>query len=300
MEFTYYFDGRFVPATEAVIPISHRGYRMADTVFDTERTFNGDIFRLDDHLERLYRSLKAVRIVPGLAQDEMAEICREVVRRNDPLRQQYGDFWVTQLVSRGMGRNLLQPEPAVVSVVVDPLPFWRHAGLYAQGAHLVTPATRRTAPDALDPKIKSTDRLSLVMAEIEAKQVDPEAYPLPLDDHGNLTEIVSGNLFLVSGGVVRTPGPRSILSGISRQTTMEMARSLDIPVVEEDLQPYDLYVADEAFVTTTSFCILPVGRFNGAPVGGHVPGSITKRLTSAWNEMVGLDIIEQAERYAGG
>ena len=300
MEFTYYFDGRFVPASEAVIPISHRGYRMADTVFDTERTFNGDIFRLDDHLERLYRSLKAVRIVPGLARDEMAEICREVVRRNDPLRQQYGDFWVTQLVSRGMGRNLLQPEPAVVSVVVDPLPFWRHAGLYAQGAHLVTPATRRTAPEALDPKIKSTDRLNLVMAEIEAKQVDPEAYPLPLDDHGNLTEIVSGNLFLVSGGVVRTPGSRSILSGISRQTTMEMARSLDIPVVEEDLQPYDLYVADEAFVTTTSFCILPVGRFNGAQVGGQVPGSITKRLTSAWNEMVGLDIIEQAERYAGG
>ena len=119
-----------------------------------------------------------------------------------------------------------------------------------------------------------------------------------MGDQGNLTEIVYGNLFIVSGELIRTPGPRSILCGISRQTTMELARSLDIPVIEEDLQPYDLYVGDEAFVTTTSFCILPVGKFNGAQVGKEVPGPITQRLTSAWNELVGLDIVEQAQRHA--
>ncbi|MEE8442924.1 MAG: aminotransferase class IV, partial [Dehalococcoidia bacterium] len=297
-EFTYYFNGEFVPASQAVIPVSHRGYRLADTVFDTERTFNGEVFRLREHLERLYRSLKVVRVDPGLDLDEMTEVTLETVRRNEPLRQKYGDFWVTQLVSRGAGRNVLEPGPATVTVVVDPLPFWRHSHLYAQGAHLVTTATRRVAPEALDPKIKSTDRLNLVMAEMEAKQVDSDAYPLLLDDQGNLTEIVSGNLLRVSGGVVRTPGPRSILCGVSRQTNMELARSLDIPVVEDNLQAYDMYVADEAFVSTTSFCILPVGKFNGAPVGSQVPGPITRRLTSAWSELVGLDIVEQAQRFA--
>jgi len=298
-ELTYYFNGQFVLASQAVIPVSHRGYRLADTVYDTERTFNGQIFRLQEHLHRLYRSLKVVRIDPGLSLEEMSEISWEAVRRNEPLRQKYWDFWVTQLVSRGAGRNVLQTGPAVVSVVVEPLPFRRHAHLYAQGAHLVTPATRRTAPEALDPKLKCTDRLNMVMADIEAKQVDPEAYPILLDDQGNLTEILSGNLFVVSNGVARTPGPRSILCGISRQTTMELARSLDIPVIEDDLQPYDLYVADEAFLTTTSFCVLPVGKFNGAPVGREVPGPVTRRLTSAWSELVGLDIAEQAQRYAG-
>ncbi len=299
-EFTYYFNGDYVPASQAVLPLNNRGYRLGDTVFDTERTFGGQVFRLREHLERLYRSLKVVRVEPDLALEEMAEVTLETVRRNEALRQQCGDFWVTQLVTRGPGRNVLQAGPATVSVVVDPLPFWRHSHLYSQGAHLVTTATRRTAPEALDPKLKSTDRLNLVMAEMEAKQVDPDAYPLLLDDQGNLTEIVSGNLFVVNGDMVRTPGPRSILCGVSRQTTMELARSLDIPVVEDDLQPYDLYVADEAFVTTTSYCILPVGRFNGANVGGQVPGPITQRLTSAWNELVGLDIVEQAQRYAGG
>ena len=297
-ERTYYFNGQYVPASQAVIPVSHPGYRRADTIFDTERTFDGQIFCLEQHLERLYRSLKAVRIDPGLTPDEMAEVCRETVRRNEHLRHSHGDYWVTQLISRGPSRNVLEPGPATVTVVVDPLPFWRFAHLYSQGAHLVTPSTRRTAPDALDPKIKTTDRLNLVLAEIEAKQVDPEAYPLLLDDQGNLAEVVSGNLFVASEGALRTPGSRSILQGVTRQTTMELARSLDIPVVEQDLQPYDLYVAEEAFVTTTSFCVLPVGRLNGATVGTEVPGPITQRLTAAWSDLVGLDVVEQAERYA--
>jgi branched-chain amino acid aminotransferase len=164
----------------------------------------------------------------------------------------------TQLVSRGPHRNVREPSPPTVTVVVDPLPFWHFAHLYEQSAHLVTLSTRRTSPEALDSKIKTTDRLNFVMAEIEAKQVDPEAYPLLLDDQGNLTEIVSGNLFLVSEGVARTPGSRSILQGVTRQGTIDLAHSLDISVVEQDLQPYDLYVAEEAFVTTTSFCVLPV------------------------------------------
>ena len=297
-ERTYYFNGRYVPASEAVIPVSHPGYRRADTVFDTERTVNGEVFRLEEHLERLFRSLKAVRIDLGLSIVEFAEVIREVVRRNEPLPDAYGDFWVTQLVSRGPHRNVLEPSPPTVTVVVDPLPFWRFAHLYEQGAHLVTPSTRRTTPEALDPKIKTTDRLNLVMAEIEAKQVDPEAYPLLLDDQGNLTEIVSGNLFLISDGVARTPGSRSILQGVTRQATIDLAHSLDIKVVEQDLQPYDLYVAEEAFVTTTSFCVLPVAKFNGAPVGRKVPGPITRSLTVAWSDLLGLDIVAQAQRYA--
>ena len=178
----------------------------------------------------------------------------------------------TQLVSRGPHRNVREPSPPTVTVVVDPLPFWHFAHLYEQSAHLVTLSTRRTSPEALDSKIKTTDRLNFVMAEIEAKQVDPEAYPLLLDDQGNLTEIVSGNLFLVSEGVARTPGSRSILQGVTRQGTIDLAHSLDISVVEQDLQPYDLYVAEEAFVTTTSFCVLPGVSLTELLSEGKCPG----------------------------
>ncbi len=297
-ELTYWVNGEFVPASQAVVPLTSRGYRLGDGVFDTERTFNGKLFKLDAHLARLEKSLRFTRIDPGMTMAELGSLSEETLERNLPLLEEHGDYWVTQTISRGDGRNPLQPGPAFVSIIVEPLPFARFAPYYAKGMHLVAPAARISALSVLDPKLKATSRLMMVLADLESKQTDPEAMTLLLDEQGNLSEVIYGNLFLVRDGKIRTPGSRAILEGISRATTIELARGAGLEVSEAELQPYDLYTADEAFVSTTSYCVLPISRFNGAPVGKEVPGPVTHRLTGEWNKLAGLDIAEQMRACA--
>ena len=297
-EFTYWVNGAFLPASQATLPLNSRGYRLGDGVFDTERTFNGKIFRLKAHLERLERSLKMTRIDPGLTMAELAEISEEALARNSHLLEEFGDFWVTQTISRGAGRNPLEAGPAHVSIIVDPLPFARYAPYYDRGIPLVTPSVRTTAQAGLDPKVKAVSRLNMVLADLEGRHTDPEALSLLIDEEGNLAEVLYGNLFVIRDGQMRTPAGRAILEGVSRATTLELAAQAGLEVREAELQPYDLYTAAEAFVTTTSYCLLPVGSLNGSTIGKTTPGPITQRLMAAWNELAGLDIAEQMRTYA--
>jgi branched-chain amino acid aminotransferase len=280
------------------VPVNCRGYRNGDGVFDTERTFNGKIFKLDEHLARLEKSLRFTRIDPGMEMAELGRISQETLERNLHLLDQYGDFWVTQTISRGMGKNPLEPGPAFVSIIVDPLPFVRNAPLYSQGVHLVSPSGRTSALSGLDPKVKATSRLNMVLADLEARQTDPDALTLLLDEQGNLAEVIYGNLFLVRDGKIRTPGTRAILEGVTRATTIELARGVGLELSEAEVQLYDLMTADEAFISTSSYCILPVGRVNGSPVGNEMPGPVTRRITEEWNKLAGLDIAEQSRTYA--
>jgi branched-chain amino acid aminotransferase len=297
-EITYWVNGRFVPASQAMVPINSRGYRLGDGVFDTERTFNGKLFRLEQHMERLERSLKAARITLGMTRQELARATEQTLERNLPLLDTHGDFWVTQTVTRGGGKNPLDAEPGFVSIIVEPLPFARFAPYYASGMPLVTPSVRSTALIGLDPKLKATSRLNMVLADLEAKQSDPDAMAVLLDEQGNLAEVIYGNLFVVRQGLVRTPGSRSILEGVTRATTLELAAREGIPVQEAELQPYDLVTADEAFITTTSYCVMPVGKLNGAPVGSAVPGPVTRKLMDAWCRLVGMDYVAQMQSRA--
>lgn len=291
-EITYWINGEFVPASQATVPLNSRGYRMGDGVFDTERTFNGEIFRLADHLERLERSLRFVRMDPGYSMEELARVSRETVERNRHLLEIHGDFWVSQTVSR------LDATRAHVSVILDPLPFARYAPFYERGMPLVIPAVRSSANQGMDPKLKATSRLNMMLADLEGKAIDPESLSVLLDEHGNLAEVLYGNLFMVRDGVLRTPASRAILEGVSRRTTIELAAAEGLSLTETDLQPYDLYTADEAFITTTSYCILPVASLNGQPVGKDIPGRVTQQLTRAWNGRVGLDIAAQMRQHA--
>ena len=297
-EFTYWVNGEFLPASQATLPLNSRGYRLGDGVFDTERTFKGKIFRLKAHLECLERSLKMTRIDPGLTMAELAEFSEETVARNRHLLEEYGDFWVTQTISRGAGRNPLDAGPAHVSIIVDSLPFDRYAPYDEKGIALVAPSVRTTAQAGLDPKVKAVSRLNMVLADLEARQADPEALTLLIDEEGNLAEVLYGNLFVVRDGQIRTPAGRAILEGVSRATTLELVGKAGLEVREAQLQPYDLYTAAEAFITTTSYCLLPVASLNGSSIGKASPGPITKRLMAAWNELAGLDIAEQMRTYA--
>ena len=299
MEYQIWLNGEYFPRTDAKISLLDRGFRLGDVVFDTSRTFNGKIFKSRDHLDRLYRSLQYVRIDPGMTIDQMEELTEEVVRHNEPAREAGDDYMITQMVTRGEGGRVSQPTSANVVIWIDPLDYKRYSPLFQDGAHVVIPRTRSYSPEALDPKIKHYSRLNFVMADIEATDVDPEAFPVLLDDQGNIAESVGANFFVVTDGVLRTSSDRAVLQGVSRKTLFGLAEQLGIPTSEETLQPYDVYTADEAFLCSTPYCLVPVGRADNRAVGDEVPGPITRQLLAAWSEMVGLDIVDQYTHRAG-
>ena len=297
-EMIYYFNGEWVPQDEVMIHPYDRGFTMGDVVFDVERTFDGKLFRLKEHMHRIHRSLQYYRIDPGISMDEMEALSEEAVRRNEHLRHLCGDFAVRQTVTRGRVPLATQGSPldeltATVIIAVDPL-VWSHAGQYDSGAAVVFPSVRSYSSLSLDPKAKHYSRGNFVQAQLQAADIDPNAYPVLLDQNGNITEGVASNFFIVTDGVIRTPSDSAILQGISRMTVFDLANQLNIPIVEEDLQPYDAYTADEAFLTNSVFQLLPLATIDKRRVGDEVPGPISNQLLSAWSEMVGLDIVGQA------
>ncbi len=296
-DYTAYFCGEWVPFSQVRIDPLDRGFLVGDCVFDVARTFNGKSFRMREHIDRLYRSLKYVRIDPGLSPDEMERISEEVVSRNEHLRADVGDYQIWQFVTRGRGRWAHKAGPPAVGVYTRQLGFLRFVHLYRDGAHGVIVRTRSFSPDALDPKVKNFSRMNFNMAELEAADVDPEGWPILTDSRGSVTEGVGYNFFIVTNGVIRTAGDRGVLQGVSRATVFDLAKELGTPVVEEDFQPYDVYTADEAFFTSTSPCILPVTRVDRRPIGDGRPGPVVARLLRAWSETVGVDIVAQAQHY---
>jgi branched-chain amino acid aminotransferase len=286
-----YVNGRLIPASQGTVSVFDRGFRMGDGVFDTARTFRHRPYKLREHLERLYRSLHYIRLDPGLTLEEMETSTLQVVERNVPLLRPHDDVWITQVVSRGPLRTAGTP---TVVILTEPLPFASFARYHKIGVSLITPGIRHTPAQSVEPRAKTVSRMNLVLAELEVQHRDPDAYGLLLDLEGNITEYTSGNFFMVRKGSLITPFERSSLGGIARETVLELAEELGIPSREADITPYDVYNAEEAFITSTSKCILPVGRLNGIRVGQRLPGPVTKRLLETWSARVEVDIVEQA------
>ena len=299
-DYTAYFNGEWVPFSQVKIDPMDRGFIVGDVIFDVARTFNGKSFRMDQHIDRLYRSLKYVRIDPGLSPREMYDISEEAIARNENLREEAGDFTITQFITRGPGNSSRDAGPPAVCVKISAAAFGRYAKLYNDGAHGVITRTRSYPVDSLDPKVKHYSRMNFNLADLEAADVDPEGWPILTDSEGNLTEGTGYNVFLVTDGVIRTPGDRNILQGISRGMVFDLAEQLEIPLVEEDLQPYDMYTADEAFFSSTTPCVLPVTVVDKRDIGDGRPGPIVQQLLSAWSEVVGLDIVDQMAQFDRG
>lgn len=292
-DFTAYFNGQWVPYSEVKIDPMDRGFLVGDVVFDVARTFNGKSFRMKEHVDRLYRSLKYLRMDSGLSAKEMLDISEEVIQRNEHLRGEAGDFTVSQFVTRGKGKAY-DGGPPTVCVRASEVYFAGYADKYETGMHGVVTRTRSYSPESLDPKVKHYSRMNFALAELEANDVDPGAWPILTDNEGNLTEGIGQNVLMVTDGVIRSPTDRAILQGVSRGMVFDLARQLEIPVVEEDLQPYDLYNADEAFFTTTSPCVMPLTVADHREIGDGKPGPITRQLLAAWSEAVGVDVVDQA------
>ena len=296
-----YHNGEYLPESRVLLPFRDRGFLYGDAVFDTARTFAHRPFRLVEHVDRLYRSLRYLRIDPGLSPAELCAITESVVARNLHLLGPHDDYWVSQRVSRGVaaidGEELVQTGPTVL-VECTPLPLRERASLYRDGIRVVVPAVRRTPPEALSPRAKTNNYLNMIVADLEVSGIDPGAWAVLLDMQGHLAEGRGSNLFLVRNGALVTPRDRSVLPGISRQTVIEIAAGLGIPCREADIDLYDAYAADEAFLTSTSLCLCPVRSVNGMRIGGEeVFGPVTQRLIQAYTALVDCDFVDQYRRY---
>jgi branched-chain amino acid aminotransferase len=292
-----YFNGEYVPESAVRVPFRDRSWVFGDGAFDMTRTFNGRVFKIAEHVERLYRSLKYLRIDPGLSPAEMIAISEEVSARNRHLLGPDEDHWVGQRISRGVqradGDNWDHYGPTVI-VESMPLPLKARARIFRDGIDVIVPSVRRVPPDSLTPRAKTHNYLNLVMADLEAHVRDPESWAVLLDHQGNLCEGLGSNVFVVRDGDLLTPHARFVLPGVSRATVIELAAKLGVRCREADIDLYDAYNADEMFLTSTSLCICPVRSVNGSTIAdGSVPGPLTSRLTDAYVELVACDFVAQ-------
>ena len=292
-----YYNGEYLPESEVRIPFRDRGFLLGDAIFDTARTFSGRIFKLREHIDRLYRSLKYMNIDPGLSPSDLMAITDQVLERNRPLLNiPDDDYWVTQRVTRGLnliGGDLYQSTGPTVIVECTPLPIKARAKLFRDGIDVRFPSMRRVPPEAISPNVKSHNYLNLVLADQEVRSHSPNAWAILLDTRGFVCEGIGSNIFLVRDGALYTPKPEYVLAGISRETVIELAEKLGMAVHETDLSPYDAYNADEAFITSTSFCLCPVRSCDSKALPGDVPGPVTQRLTRAFADLVAFDFVGQ-------
>lgn len=285
-----FLNGALMPESQAGIPIRDRGFIYGDAVFDAARTFNGVPFRLAEHIRRLYDSLRYVRIDPGIGREEMEEWSRQVVAHNYPLLPAGQDLWVMQRVTRGDDGG---GGPTVL-IETHAIPFAARAALYRDGARVVTPSVPRVPPRFMSPRAKTHNYLNLVLGDLEAQGTEPGSWAVLLDEAGNLTEGRGSNIFLVKDGIVATPKGQYVLEGVTRRAVLDLAEGLGMETAECDLDLFDAYTADEAFLTSTSLCICPVAAVNGAAVGnGPPPGRVTRRLMRGFSDIAGMDFEAQ-------
>lgn len=299
-----YLNGALVPASQAHLTIFDAGLVFGATVTEMTRTFRHQPWRLRDHLERLYRALRSTRMDIGLSLEQLDAISEDVVAQNAPLVDKEDELGVIQFVTPGehamyaAGAGRPARRSPTVCVHTFPLPFELWAKRLRTGAHVVTPAIRHVPPQCYDPKMKYRSRLHFFLADQEARLVDPEASALLLDLHGHITETSGANFLIVSQGAIHSPTTVNTLPGVSRAMVMELAGLLGIPFVERDLEIEDVMNADEALLTSTPYCVLPVTKINGAAIGPGTPGPVFRRILQAWSEAVGLDIEGQIQEGA--
>lgn len=295
-----YINGTLYAPDQATISVFDSAVMLGDMVTESTRTFNHVPFKLDTHIDRLYKSLKVTRIDPGMTPAALKQVTLDVLQTNLPHVPPGEDVWIVHNISRG--RSVAGADPtkqqsqATVIIFTQPMILVDWARFYTEGCHAVTPMSRAVPHEALDARIKNRSRMAYTLAEMEVKLVDSQAQGILLDTQGNVAENKGGNFFIVSDGVLKTPPTANALAGVSRATVLELAADLGVPAQEVDFQPYDIYTADEAFFTSTPYCIMPATRFNGLPVGDGQVGSVTKQLLTAWSERVGMDIVAQAQK----
>jgi branched-chain amino acid aminotransferase len=299
-----YLNGQYVPEAQARISIFDSALMFGDMVFEMTRSFKKKQFKLREHLERLYASIKFVHIPMKIPLGRLEELCYEVIEKNDPVFAKDDEHRLMINVSRGP-LSIYAPifggkmEPTVV--IADFPLRWTVQGmgkLFDEGINAVVTSQRAIPSTLLDAKVKSRSRLHYMMANIEAsKMIGDNNWALLLDPDGFVAEGTGDNFFIVKDKKILTPEPRNILKGVSRATIFELAKQLKLECVETNIDSYDVMNSDEAFMTGTPFSLLPVTAFNGESIGDRRMGPVTRKLLDRWSENVGVDIEKQIKTW---
>lgn len=286
MSLQVYIDGKYYNAEDAKISVWDHGFLYGDGVFEGIRTYEGRIFRLDQHMDRFYDSAKSVKLDVHLTKEKMKEAVIETCRLNELM-----NAYIRLVVSRGKGDLGLDPrkcsKPTLV-IIADKIKLYPEE-MYKRGLKLIIASTRKNIPEALNSKIKSLNYLNNILAKIEATQAGAdEAVMINVD--GFVAECTSENIFIVKNGVIYTPpGYVGILEGITRGAVIDLARSMGIKVEIDMLNSHDLFVADECFLTGTGAEMIAAVEINGRVIGNGKPGQLTTKLLAAFRELTKVD-----------
>jgi branched-chain amino acid aminotransferase len=298
-----YFNGEFVAEQEARVSIFDSALMFGDMAFEMTRTYGQQPFRLREHLERLYASLRLMEIDCGLTLEEMESATLDTLAQNLPSEAEDVDWQIMHDVSRGplpVYRTAF-PEGLRPTVLINCWPLITHMGgfaeRYAEGVDVIIPAQIAVPAHLVDPKAKTRSRLHYQMAVLQGARADG-AWPVMMDPDGFLAEGPGWNIFLVKDRVIYTPEPRNILLGVSRGTIFDLAREQGLDICETNLGRYEALQADEIFCTATTYGLVHVASFEGQAVGDGTAGPVFHELMQAWKALVGVDFVAQAEDYA--
>ena len=300
-----WMNGSLINETEAKISVYDSALMFGDMVFEMTRSFNKEQFKLREHIDRLFTGLKILRINPEMTREQMESHCYETIEANEPLFADDDEHRLMIDVTRGtlgiyQGVEGIHKGP---NIVIADFPLrWTVSGmghLFDSGINATVVSQRAIPGNLLDPKIKNRSRIHYLMANIEASAVMGEDnWALMLDPDGYIAEGTGDNFFIIKDGTIISPEGRNMLRGISRDYVMhELASDLGMPVVEKNIEPYDVYVADEAFMTGTPFCMLPVTTLNGLAIGNGQVGPAFKSILHRWSKKLDVDIEQQIKHW---
>ncbi len=276
-----YINGDLYEKDEAKISVFDHGLLYGDGVFEGIRVYGGRIFRCREHVDRLFDSAHAIALDIPMTRDEIVDAMRRTLEANSVT-----DGYIRLVITRGVGDLSLDPyrcrDPRVI-IIADSIQLYPPE-YYEQGLELVTVATVRNHPNAVSPRIKSLNYLNNTLAKIECMQAGVEEAVM-LNKDGCVAECTGDNIFIVKGGRLETPPVHAgILEGITRSVVMDLARAAGIGAVERDMTRFDLYVADECFLTGTAAEIVPVVRIDSRTIGDGRPGPVTLKLMALFRE----------------
>jgi branched-chain amino acid aminotransferase len=277
-----YINGKLYDKNDAKISVYDHGLLYGDGVFEGIRVYNGKVFRLKEHVDRLYESSLSIWLEIPMSREQMTEAVNHTVKLNNKK-----DGYIRLVITRGAGSLGLDPrkttDPQVI-IIVDDIALYPPE-LYEHGLEIITAATIRNHPNAVNPRIKSLNYLNNILAKIEGIRAGcVEA--LMLNHKGEVSECTGDNIFLVKRGVLQTPTvDAGILEGVTRNAVIELARAANIPVRETALLRHDVYIADECFLSGTAAEVIPVVKCDDRVIGSGKPGPVTRMLRERFHEL---------------
>ncbi len=280
-ELQIYSNGKYVPKSQATTSLYDHGFLYGDGVFEGIRAYNGRVFKLDEHIDRLYDSATAIALKIPMSKEEMKEAILETLRKNN-----LTDAYIRPIVSRGVGDLGLDPRQCPTPNIYIISQEWgaMYGDLYEVGLTAITVAIRRNAPDALSPNIKSLNYLNNILAKIEANEKGGDE-AIFLDNNGYISEGSGDNIFVIKNGKVVTPPTINNLKGITRAAAIDILKEMDYSITEANIGLFDLYTADEIFVTGTAAESAPITKLDGRMIGDGKPGPITKKMIEAFEHI---------------